>query len=60
MISKTYKYEEVFSDIEDDPDNVLLTFPPDILEQAGWLEGDTLSFKVENGTLVITKVMDVS
>ena len=60
MISKTYKYEEVFSDIKDDPDNVLLTFPPDVLEQAGWLEGDTLSFKVENGTLVITKVMDVS
>lgn len=60
MISKTYKYEELFSDIEDDPDNVLLTFPPDVLEQAGWLEGDTLSFKVENGTLVITKVMDVS
>lgn len=59
-MNKTYKYEELFSDIDDDPDNVLLTFPPEIMEQAGWLAGDTLSFKVENGTLVITKVTDVS
>lgn len=60
MMSKTYTYEEVFSDIPDDPDNVLLTFPPEVLEQAGWVEGDTLSFEVVNGSLVIKKVMDVS
>jgi hypothetical protein len=57
---KTYKYEEVFQDIEGDPDNVLLTFPPEVLEQAGWKEGDTLSFTVENGNLLINKVQDVS
>lgn len=60
MLSKTYTYEEVFSEIPDDPDNVLLTFPPEVLEQAGWVEGDKLSFKVENGALLITKVIDVS
>lgn len=57
---KTYKYEEVFQDIEGDPDNVLLTFPPEVIEQAGWKEGDALSFTVENGSLLINKVQDVS
>jgi hypothetical protein len=30
--------------VEEDPKNgdCILTFPPDLLEQAGWQEGDTL------------------
>jgi len=50
---KTYKYEEVFQDIEGDPDNVLLTFPPEVMEEAGWQEGDTLEFEATNGMLKI-------
>jgi hypothetical protein len=57
---KTYKYEEVFQDIEGDPDNVLLTFPPEVLEQAGWKEGDSLRFEVVDGNLVIEKINNVS
>lgn len=51
----TYKYEEIFQDIDGDPDNVLLTFPPEIIEQAGWEEGDTLEFEAEEGRLIIKK-----
>jgi len=57
---KTYKYEDLFSDIPDDPENVLLTFPPEIMEEAGWKEGDTLRFEVVNGGLSIIKVDNVS
>ena len=56
---KTYKYEDLFSDIPDDPENVLLTFPPEIMEEAGWKEGDTLRFEVVNGSLSIIKVDNV-
>lgn len=57
---KTYKYEELFQDIEGDPDNVLLTFPPEVLEQAGWQEGDSLRLEVVDGNLVIEKIKNVS
>jgi hypothetical protein len=32
--------------VEEDPDNgdAILTFPPDLLEQAGWKEGDTINW----------------
>ena len=32
----------------DDPESLLLTFPPDLLESAGWKAGDTLDWK-DNG-----------
>ena len=33
--------------VEEDPENgdCILTFPPDLLEQAGWKEGDILEWK---------------
>lgn len=31
-----------------DPEGLLLTFPPDLLESAGWKSGDTLEWK-DNG-----------
>jgi len=32
--------------VEDDPEtgDAILTFPPDLLEQAGWKEGDTINW----------------
>jgi hypothetical protein len=32
--------------VEEDPEtgDCMLTFPPDLLEQAGWQEGDTLEW----------------
>ena len=51
-----YKVEDIFEDIPDDPKNVNMTIPPEIMESQGWKEGDTLKFVIENGTIVITKV----
>lgn len=34
----------------------ILTFPPELIEETGWKEGDTLNLEVsEAGTLIITK-----
>lgn len=55
MMQKTFKAEEIFEEIPGDPDNVMLKFPPEVLEQAGWKEGDQLTIKLEDGALVISK-----
>jgi hypothetical protein len=45
--------------IEDAPDGSgdgILTFPPELIEETGWKEGDTLNLEVsEDGKLIITK-----
>ena len=56
MENKTYLVEELFEDIPGDPDNVILKFPPEILEHTGWQEGDALNVEIENGAIVISKV----
>jgi formylmethanofuran dehydrogenase subunit D len=55
-MKKVYNAEDIFEDIPGDPDNVILKFPPELLEQAGWKEGDTLDIKVEDGAITVTKV----
>jgi hypothetical protein len=55
MTSLVFNAEDIFEDIPGDPDNVLLKFPPEILEQTGWKTGDTLDIKLENGAIVVTK-----
>jgi hypothetical protein len=52
----TFNVEDIFEDIPGDPDNVILKFPPELLEQAGWKEGDTLNIVVEDGAITVTKV----
>ena len=56
MTALTFKVEELFEDIPDDPDNVILKFPPEVLEHTRWQEGDTLNVEIENGAIVISKV----
>ncbi len=56
MERKTYLVEELFSDIPDDPDHIMLTFPPEVVESTGWKEGDTLNVEVIDGKLHITRV----
>jgi AbrB family looped-hinge helix DNA binding protein len=51
----TYKVEDIFQDIEGDPDNVNMTIPPEISERMGWIEGDILKITVEDGQISITK-----
>jgi len=55
MTKLTYTVEELFEDIDGDPDNVMLKIPPEICEAQGWKEGDVLNITVENGALIITK-----
>lgn len=55
MEKKTFLVEDIFEDIPGDPDNVIMKIPPEICEQNGWKEGDTLNIKVEDGALIITK-----
>ncbi len=57
MVNKlTYNADEIFQDIDGDPENVNMTIPPEIMESQGWKEGDTLKIKVERGVISITKV----
>ena len=56
MVNREYKVEEIFEDIKDDPDNVLMNIPPEISEQMGWNPGDTLKINIEKGVISITKV----
>lgn len=51
----TFTAEEIFEEIDGDPDNVILKFPPEVLEHTGWKEGDTLDITVENGAIVVKK-----
>ena len=51
----TFLAEEIFEDIPGDPDNVMMKIPPEICEQQGWKEGDTLNITVENGVMIIKK-----
>ena len=52
----TFLAEELFEDIPGDPDNVIMKLPPELCEQMGWKEGDTLNIEVEDGAMVISKV----
>jgi hypothetical protein len=44
--------------VEEDPDtgDAIITFPPELLEQAGWKEGDTLVWADnKDGSWTLTK-----
>ncbi len=51
----TFNAEDLFEEIPGDPDNVILKFPPEVLEHTGWKEGDTLDITVEDGAIVVKK-----
>lgn len=45
--------------IEDAPDGSgdgILTFPPELIEITGWVEGTKLKLEVKNGCLYITEI----
>ena len=56
MNTYTFNAEDIFEDIPGDPENVILKFPPEVLEATGWKEGDTLDITLENGSIVVKKV----
>lgn len=55
-MTKTYLVEDLFQDIPGDPDNVLFTIPPEICEQAGLREGDTIHIEAKEGQITFKKV----
>ena len=57
-IKKWYKVEDIFEDIEGDPDNVLMKIPPEINEHLGLKEGDTLDVTTEGNSIIISKKDD--
>jgi len=56
MEQLTFLAEDIFHDIPGDPDNIIMNIPPEICEAQGWKEGDTLTIKVEDGKMIISKV----
>ena len=52
-----YKVEDIFEDIPDDPKNVNMTIPPEIMEKANLKEGDTIKISYgDKGTIIFEKV----
>ena len=39
----------------DDPESLILPFPDDLLEQAGWYVGDVLVWTIQDDGVFITK-----
>jgi hypothetical protein len=57
MTKYVYSVDEIFQDISDDPDNVLMNIPPEIADQMGWKPGDVLRITPEDtGGISIIKV----
>lgn len=50
-----FKAEDIFEEIDGDPENVMLKFPPEVLAHTGWKEGDVLNIKVEDGAIIVSK-----
>jgi hypothetical protein len=58
-ISAIYKVEDIFQDIEGDPDHVKMTIPEEVLREKGWGEGTRIKVEVgDQGTLIITEIKD--
>jgi len=56
-----FKQEDIFQDIEGDPDNVNMTIPPEIMEKMGWKEGDPIKVLLgDQGTIIIEKIKENS
>jgi hypothetical protein len=51
----TYNAEDIFEDIDGDPDNILMKIPQEILDHNGWKEGDELTITMEDGAILISK-----
>lgn len=50
-----YNVEDIFEEIDGDPENILMKIPQEILDHNDWKEGDVLTITVEDGAIVIVK-----
>ena len=57
----TYKAEDIFEDIPDDPENVNMNIPPEIAKEIGLVPGDAIKVLWgDQGTIIIEKLKDSS
>lgn len=54
-MKQVYLASDIFLEIPDDPDNVLMVLPPEICEAAGLETGDMLEIKMKDESLTIRK-----
>ena len=53
----TYNVNDIFTEIPDDPENLSMNLPEEIVEEMGLEEGDTLRILYgDQGTVIIEKV----
>ena len=51
-----YNSQEIFQDISDDKENVLMTIPPEVADAVGLQPGDIVKIEVgDKGTVIISK-----
>lgn len=53
--TKTWKIEEIFQDIEGDPDNVNMVIPSEVVEYLELNEGDQIQIKVTESGMILSK-----
>lgn len=57
MERKTKTWTAMVEPDPDNPEECMLVFPEDLVEQVGWEIGDTLSWDIQtDGTVIISKV----
>lgn len=47
------KYSAVIIENPDNPEELMLQFPEELLEKVGWKEGTVLNWQVEDGTIIL-------
>lgn len=57
----TYKVEDIFEDIPNDPKNILMNLPPEIMKEANIHPGDSIKISLgDQGSLIIEKIKENS
>lgn len=52
-----FESQEIFEDIPDDPEHVMMKIPPEVAEIAGLVPGDLIKISVgDQGTMIIEKI----
>ena len=55
----TKKYWTITPEEDPETGDLIITFPPEALEEVGWKEGDTLTWTMKtNGSIILSKKED--
>lgn len=56
----TYKVEDIFEDIPDDPNFVRMTIPEEVMREKGWTEGTRIKVEIgDQGTIILSEIKDI-